>query len=254
MKKIINILILCISLFSFSQNENEQLFEKAVQFYNDGKYQEAINIYQKIVNNGYHSSSVYYNIGNAYYKLNEVAPSIYYYEKALLLSPADNDIKNNLQYAQNMTIDALETIPKSAISKLADSTLGFFSSKAWSIIAVILMTLFTAFFLIYYFASSRRQKKLFFVTSIICLLFSVISVSAAYHQYVSDKKDNPAIIFTEETVIKSEPNNRSNDVFTLHEGAKVNVLETLGDWNKIRIPDGKTGWIPKNDLKLIKDF
>ncbi|MCQ0110869.1 tetratricopeptide repeat protein [Zhouia amylolytica] len=254
MKKTLSILILCLSLFSFSQSGNEKLFDTAVQLYNQGKFQESINTYMEIIDDGFHSSSVYFNIGNAYYKLNEVAPSIYYYEKALLLSPKDENIQNNLQFAKNMTIDSIETIPKSAINNLIERTIGVFTSKSWSIFAIFLMASFTISFLIYYFSSYKGKKKLYFIVSIISLILAVTSISAAYHQHLNAKKSNPAIIFAEETIIKSEPNNRSNDIFTLHEGTKVNVIEGLGDWNKIRIADGKTGWIPKNDLRLIKDF
>src|SRR5690606_40201598 len=94
-----------------AQQANMGFFEKGNSLYNQGEYQAAIEEYLKISENGEHSSELYYNLGNAYYKLNQIAPSIYYYEKALLLNPDDQDILNNLQYAQNMTVDAIDVMP-----------------------------------------------------------------------------------------------------------------------------------------------
>lgn len=254
MKKFIYFLAIAFTSLVFSQQKNEQLFSKAADLYNEGKYQEAVENYLEITKSGVHSASLYYNLGNSYYKLNKVAPSIYYYEKALLLDPDDHDIKNNLQYAQNMTVDAIQTLPKSVGVKISENTFGLFHYETWSILAVIMVFLFTFFFLTYYFSSYRRIKKLLFSFSIIAVIIGAFCLFSAYHQHQKDRKDNPAIVFIDETAIKSEPNNRSDDIFTLHEGTKVNVLETLGDWDRIKLTDGKTGWIPKEDIRLLKDF
>ena len=114
MKKLLSVVIFLFGLVAFGQNET--LFNQATEAYNEGAYQKAVDNYLEILDNGQHSAELYYNLGNSYYKLNQIAPSIYYYEKALLLRPNDEEIKNNLAYANNMTLDAIETLPETGLS------------------------------------------------------------------------------------------------------------------------------------------
>ncbi|MCM5662085.1 tetratricopeptide repeat protein [Galbibacter mesophilus] len=234
--------------------QNEALFEKGNSFYNNGKYQEAIESYLQIAENGEHSAALYYNLGNSYYKLNQIAPSIYYYEKALLLDPDDQDVLNNLQFAKNMTIDAIDVMPQTGIDKLFENFIGRLSYNSWAILAIVGMILFVILFLLYYFAAFSTKKRIYFGLSVLLLIISVASFGFAYQQYDLEQGKRPAIIFSKETSIMSEPNMGSNEVFKLHEGTKVNVLEVLGEWNKIKLADGKIGWLPSSELKEIKDF
>lgn len=237
-----------------AQQGNMDLFEKANSLYNKGEYQAAIEDYLMISERGEHSAELYYNLGNAYYKLNQIAPSIYYYEKALLLNPDDQDILNNLQYAENMTIDAIDVMPKTGIDRLVSNVVGVFSHTTWAIGSIVFMVLFVVIFLLYYFSSYHRQKRLYFVLSFFFLLVGVLAVLGAYKQYTLQNSKTLAIIFAKETSVTSEPNMGSEEIFQLHEGAKVNVLDTMGEWKKIRLADGKIGWLPEGELKEIKDF
>lgn len=234
--------------------QNTALFEEANASYNEGKYEEAIAGYLKILERGEHSAALYYNLGNACYKLNRIAPSIYYYEKARLLDPNDADIKNNLLFAQQMTIDAIETVPKPLFSKLAGSSIGRLSYNSWALVAVAAMFLFVAGFLLYYFSARHYIKRSFFALSAIFLLLCTLSFGFAYYQYQQGKNQRPAIIFEKEISVRTEPNTRSEVVFLLHEGTRVNVEEEMEGWKKIRLSDGKTGWLPEETLKEVKDF
>lgn len=252
MKKIITTFSLLICFWATAQNA--ALFNRATTAYNEGNYEQAAESYLKILENEQHSPELYFNLGNCYYKLNHIAPSIYYYEKALLLKPNDPEIKNNLAYAQNMTLDAIEPLPKTVFSKLYNTTVKALSFDQWAYLAVAFMFLFVISYIAFYFFRFSSRKRIAFVTSIISILFMVVGLIFAYMGYRDFKKDNPAIIFSEETMVKSEPNKRSQAIFTLHEGAKVNVVDILNDWKKIEIADGKTGWISSEDLKMLKDF
>ena len=138
-----NLVFLLLLLLSFTANaQNEALFNRATTYYNEGEYEKAAENYFKILENGEHSAAVYYNIGNCYYKLNQIAPSIYYYEKALLLKPNDREIKNNLAYAQNMTLDAIEPLPATSLSKLYKNITGLLSFDQWSYVGVFFVFLF----------------------------------------------------------------------------------------------------------------
>ena len=252
MVRVLTILAFLICTLGFSQNE--QLFDDATAFYNQGEYTKAADNYLKILGNGEHSAELYFNLGNTYYKLNKIAPSIYYYEKALLLKPNDQDIRNNLAYAQNMTLDAIEPLPQTTISRIYNSLTTYLSFDQWDYVAVGFMMLFVCCYIAFYYFMFSTQKRIAFISSLIFLLLTLVSVVLAYLQFSKFESEQPAIIFSEEVGIKSEPNNRSQAIFTLHAGTKVNVLEQLNDWKKIEIADGTTGWIPSEDIKVLKDF
>ncbi len=234
--------------------QNESLFNTATEYYNNGEYTKALEQYQQILDNGQHSAGLYFNMGNCHYKLNAIGPSIYYYEKALLLKPNDNEILNNLSYAQNMRLDAIEEIPKPDLARLYDKLVNLFSYDGWAYTAVVLIILFVLGYLCYFFLRIANQKRIAFISSMFFLIAGAISLLMAYLQYQEFKNDNPAIIYTQEVKISSEPNNQSEIVFTLHEGTKINVLDKLENWSKIRIADGQTGWLKTNNFRLLKDF
>jgi len=252
MKKLMTFLLLLIC-FSVS-GQNEALFSEASKAYNGGNYENAIQNYLEILENGQHSAEVYFNLGNSYYKLNQIAPSIYYYEKALLLRPNDSEIKNNLAYAQNMTLDAIDEMPETGLSKIKKNLTGFLSFDQWAKTAVIFMILFVLLYIAFYYFRYSTRKRIAFIASLVSLFIAIVSVIFAFVQFSDFTSDRPAIVFSEEIAIRSEPNDRSQEVFTLHEGTKVNVLDELNEFQKIKIADGKTGWVPKESIRVLKDF
>lgn len=231
--------------------QNQSLFDQGNKLYNQGKYAEAIEKYKAILDTKNHSEALYFNLANAHYKLNNIAPSIYYYEKALQLAPNDPEVKNNLAFAKNMTIDAIDTVPDAGFSKLIKNITGIMSFDNWAKVAVGSVVLFVLLFLVYYFTYSTFKKRLAFVTSNLFLFVAVISVIIAFHKYNLYKNDNEAIVFAQESTVKNEPNIRSNEVFRLHEGTKVKILDTINNWKKIKLADGKTGWIENEDIKEL---
>ena len=252
MQKWITILLICVSSFGIAQNN--ALFNKANTAYNEGKYQDAITDYEKILENGKHAVEIYFNLGNAYYKLNQAAPSIYYYEKALLLQPEDKEIRENLAFAKNMTLDSFKQLPENELSSFYQKTVAAFSFDQWAWIAVIFVIILVLAYLGYYFTKYTRQKRISFIISAFAAVLAVVSIIMAYLNLNDFNKENPAIIFADETIVKAEPNNQGSETFRLHQGAKVNVLEAFEDWQKIMIPNGNTGWVPAKDLRVLKDF
>lgn len=252
MKKIFYFLLLLLmaSLPVTAQN-GEKLFEEATQLYADGKFEQAIKKYEQIIENDQVSTAVYYNLANAHYKLNHIAPSIYNYEKALQLSPNDEDVKNNLAFAQNMTLDAIEEAPQTGISKSFKNVISFFDYNSWAWLSIVFSVLFAASALLYYFATSTVKKRLFFVTGLLSIIFLIVSVSFAYLQFGWQQSKEFAIIFTEEIAVKAEPNTKAEEVFTLHEGTKVKVLDNFNNYTKIELADKKQGWMPEKALKKL---
>lgn len=239
-------------LLSFSvYAQNDAIFEKANSLYNKGKFAEAIDAYNVILDTKQHSADLYFNLANAHYKLNHIAPSIYFYEKALQLAPNDADIENNLAFAKNMTIDAINVVPEAGLSKIINNTANSYTFDAWAKAAVVFVFCFVILFLIYYFAYTSLKKRLAFIGSFVFLAFMCVALLFAFHKYNLDKNDIPAIIFVKESIVKNAPNNGSEEVFKLHEGTKVQVLDTVNNWKKIKLQDGKTGWVSSEDIKVL---
>jgi tetratricopeptide (TPR) repeat protein len=246
--------LLVLLFVSGSNAQHEPLFNNGTEAYNQGDYNKAIASYLGILEQGQHSAELYYNLGNSYYKLNQIAPSIYYYEKALLLKPNDPEIKNNLAYAQNMTLDAIETMPETGVSKIYGSVVGVLSFDQWGYTAVVFMMLFVFLYIAFYYLNYATKKRIAFIAALLFLLMSISATILAFLAFRDFKADQPAIVFSDEVIIKSEPNNRSQEVFRLHEGTKLNVIEEFNDWKKIRIADGQIGWLSSENIKLLKDF
>ncbi|MGB7842401.1 MAG: tetratricopeptide repeat protein [Salinimicrobium sp.] len=249
MKKLIFLLFVCVGLSAFAQNN--KLFEEANAAYANEDYREAISLYEQILKNGETSADLHYNLGNAHYKLSHIAPSIYHYEKALQMDPGDEDVKNNLEFARNMAVDAIDEGPKEGFSDLFSRGTGLFTASGWGWIAIFGMLLFVVFFLAYYFSRRTLIKRIFFICGMFFLLFALSSAGIGAMKLWLDQESSFAIVFSEEADVKSEPNLGSTDVFQLHEGTKVKVTEDFQDWFEIELPNGNQGWMLKNELKRL---
>ena len=234
-----------------SLSQNNELFDQGKQQYKAEKYQEALNNWLKIEAEGEHSAALYYNIANAHYRLNSIGPSIYYYEKALELTPGDREILNNLTFAQNATVDAIEPLPQTIFAKWDATLSSWLTFDGWAWVAVSCALSFTLLFLLYYFSIYTLRKRLLFVGSILSLLVLMISLTMSFRTHSRQLTDQPAIIFAESTDIKTDPSKKSETAFILHEGTKVQIVAKDADWFRIVIADGKDGWIPSTDLKEL---
>jgi tetratricopeptide (TPR) repeat protein len=252
MRKVI-FLLLMIANTMVAQTA-DSLFVRANNLYKEGKIEQAIETYKKIESQNLISSELYYNLGNCYYKLNKVGPSIYNYEKALQLDPLNEDVKNNLIFAKRLAVDTIEELPASFLQKFNKNYLQKLSYNQWAILVVFLSFLGSILFLLFYFSDAPSRKRLYFGTSIFSFLFLITSILITYNQFATSKNTIEAIIFSEKTEVKNAPTFNSEDVFTLHEGTKVFVLDGVDNWKKIKLADGKIGWIIADELKLLSDF
>lgn len=228
-------------------------FEQGNQYYQKENYQAAISSFENIINSRKQSAEVYFNLGNCYYKLHKVAPAIYNYEKALLLSPNDNEIKTNLDFARKMAIDDIKVIPKVGFNKLIADFTSKYYYDTWAWIAVVFAFLFLAFFAGYYFSEKTVLKRVFFFGMFVWLLILFLSISSGFYEKNRINNEKPAIVFAETATVKSEPKASSNDAFVLHEGTKVYILESIANWKKIELTDETTGWIEQSAIKEIKN-
>jgi tetratricopeptide (TPR) repeat protein len=241
-----------VSTFSLkAQAPVSPLFEEGNTAYNNGDFFKAVTLYEQTLLTGKHSASLYFNLGNAYYRLNKVAESIYNYEKARQLDPENEDFKVNSAFAQNMTIDAIEPLPESQLSQVQNSLYALASASIWSKIVVLFVWLFAIFFSIYLLNKTIKLKRLFFVLSLFSLVLFLSSFTIKFFANAEQENKKYAIIFSNEINIWSEPNLRAEIQFTLHEGTKVELLDSLDEWEKIRIANGSEGWIKNASLKSL---
>ena len=248
------IIILCSFFFCgiiFSQTENEAGFKSGIELYNKGDYNEAINLFVKIINNGEHSDELYFNLGNSYYKLNDIPNSIYYFEKALKLNPNDNDILNNLTYSQNMLIDKIDMLPSNQLSNILITISNLFSINQWLSIGIISFYIFLILFILYYFKRDSNSKKTYFTFSSIVFCISIIFILTGITKFENQQSNVEAIIFDKKIDFRTEPNYRSEIQFNLHEGTKVKLKEELDDWVLVELSNGASGWLELNSIKKI---
>ena len=254
MKKIIfaiNIIWIVSPSILSAQINVENIFSQANELYNKGSYIEAINNYKEIIKNDFHSAELYYNLGNAYYRLDSIASSVYYYEKALQLNPNDREIIDNLELINKTLVDEIDPITIPLIESILNRVSNIFYFETWGYISIFFSFLIVALFLSYYFANSSRVKRLTFVLlciSSIFMLASLINGNKGYNNYINNEY---AVIYSYETDLKTEPNYRSETLFMLHEGTKIQVLENYNNWIKIRLVNGQVGYIQLIDVKIL---
>jgi hypothetical protein len=169
-----------------------------------------------------------------------------------VLNPNDKEIKNNLKFAQKLQIDEIKEVPKVGFAKLLRDFTGQYPYDTWAWISVSFALLFLLFFVGYYFSGTTFSKRIFFIGMFAVVFLILISVTAAIFEKAQYQNERPAIVFAEVVAVKSEPKSSSSDVFVLHEGTKVFVLETLDTWDKIQLTDGTEGWIEKSAIKEVK--
>ncbi|MDC9723664.1 MAG: tetratricopeptide repeat protein [Urechidicola sp.] len=250
MKKIVLIAFILFTSIGFSQTA-AALFSNANELYQQEKYEAAIEQYELIEELQLQSDELFFNLGNAYYKLNKVAPAIYYFEKSLKLNPSNADTKTNLEFANRMTIDAIEELPKTIFQDFSEAIIYKLQYETWAKMAVAFSFSGAIIFLLYHFSYSSRKKLLYFNVSILGGFLFVVSLAFAFKAYDYQVNRTEAIIFKQTTEIKNAPTLNSGTVFKLHEGTKVEILDEIDDWKKIKLADGKIGWLIADYMKEI---
>ncbi|MDH6533381.1 tetratricopeptide repeat protein [Parabacteroides sp. 52] len=249
MKKIL--LLLLIQYLAIPLYAQEARLKEAETSYSQGEYAQAIEQYESLLKEYGESSQVYYNLGNAYYKTGQVAPAILNYERALLLDPGDKDIRFNLQMAKEKTIDRIEPIGEFFLMKWFHSIQNMGAADSWARMGIVSFILFIGCLLLFFFSRWLRLKKTGFYLGGFFLLIVIVSNVFAHNQKRELKNRTEGIVFSQTVTVKSSPDASGTDLFILHEGTKVSVKSTLGEWNEIELEDGNIGWMPKKDIEII---
>jgi len=219
--------------------------------YVQGNYQKAIELYSTLLKEG-QSADIYYNLGNAYYRTEEITQAILAYERALLLSPGDADIRFNLQLARTKTIDKMVPQSEFFVVTWYRSLVNQMSVDGWAYTSLVLLALTIILALLYLFSSPVWLRKVGFFGGLLTLLFFVLANLFAWQQKQTLMHRDGAIVTGSAVSVKSTPAASGTDLFILHEGTKVIVTDdTMSDWREIRMPDGKVGWVETTQIEII---
>jgi tetratricopeptide (TPR) repeat protein len=232
--------------------QTENLFSKGNEYYIKNDFEKAVEAYENLIKSGYEGASLYYNLGNAYYRQGKLGYAILNYERALKLSPGDEDIQHNLALANANTIDKIDDLPKFFIFQWWEGLLALFPISGWTITAYILYFLVLASVGLYSFSKNQFRYKYILIsglTSFSLLLIVVVLLIVKVNREINIKN---GIIIEQLVNVKLSPGYQSDDAFIVHEGLKVKLEDEVNDWVKIKVQNDKIGWIPESSVKMIQ--
>ncbi|HBE39730.1 MAG TPA: hypothetical protein DDW27_00710 [Bacteroidales bacterium] len=243
--------LLAAALPAVSQDSAEERFAKGAELFSAGDYSNALEEWIGLYNIGFRSAELEYNIGNACFKLNNVPGAILFYERAYLKKPSDEDINYNLQIARTLVVDRLEEIPELFFIRWYNYLSLLLPANNWAGISLASFILCLVFLSLYLYTSKYKLKVSGFWLAIIALVISFSSIAFSFRNKNLVHESNKAIILDPVVNGKSSPDASGTDLFVIHEGLKVTVVDGVGDWREIRLPDGNKGWVPENSLEVI---
>jgi tetratricopeptide (TPR) repeat protein len=246
----IALLVVVITNMSFA-SEADDLLKKGNELYQGKQYTEAADTYRKVIHLGYEGTSLYYNLANSYYRAGKIGLSILYYEKALKLSPGDDEIIHNLNIANAKTVDKIDTLPKFFIFQWWEGFLALFSLTGWMHTTYIFYLLLLGSIGLYFFAKGPSMQRYSFFSGLAFILLLIIAVIPLIINLNRTLSVKSGVIIENSATVKLAPDQTSNDAFIVHEGLKVRELDQVENWVKIRLLDGKEGWVQQNDIGAI---
>ena len=220
--------------------------------YIQGDYLTALDIYEEVMNNEGVSATLCMNIGNSYFKLDEIAQAILWYERAYLLDPSDDDVKFNLELARTRTVDKVTPKNQLFIVVWFRNLVSLLDVNTWAVLTLLFFFISAIFAGIFLLGRKISMKKISFAFSIFFFVFSILSFIFASTQRSSIVNRNTAIILSPSVTVKSTPSDSGTDLFIIHEGRKVDILDsTMKEWVEIRLEDGNTGWVHRKVMEII---
>jgi tetratricopeptide (TPR) repeat protein len=250
MKWPISIVIVVVLSFA-AHGQKKELLAKAESAYDHKQYKEAIAAYEQLLAEGYKSWILHYNLGNAYYRNDQLGKAIWHFELARKLNPDDEDVRINLGIVSAKTIDKIDSRENFFISAVKTNILSTFTTRTWAWLSIAFAFAASALFLLFSFSSTPTFKRLFFGSAVACTFLLLGSYLLGYSA-LSSKYDNKfAVILSREVKVMNEPTPVASAKFTLHEGTRIRVVEGNGDWLLIKLENGNEGWAHAADLGII---
>ena len=249
---ILLLLALPLSQARAAESYPDSLWNAGVAAYTEGDFASALQDWEDVRATGLMSKELYYNLGNAYFKTGEMAQSILWYERALKLDPSDADIRHNLEYARSLTQDRIEEVPEIFFEQWGHAMCYLLPSNTWAVLCLVFLAAAIAMALLFLLGSTAGRRRVGFFVGIACLLFAFLGWDFAQWQRQEALAQDRAIVMRPVSSVKSSPSAESaKDLFILHEGTRVKILDNVGSYSNIELGDGRQGWIPSGDIEVI---
>ncbi len=230
----------------------DSLWNAGVNAYSSGQWNEAEKAWSSLLDLGIENAPLYYNLGNAWYKENDMAHAILCYERALKIDPSYSDAAYNLEFARAGIQDKIVEVPAFFLTRWVESLGHLVSSNAWVAIAFIFLVLCAGMVLMFLLARSSAASKAGFITAIVSLVLSVSAFALAGVQKADYNRADSAVVMSPVCSVKSAPSGtNAKDLFVLHEGTKVEIVDRVGEWINIELSDGRQGWMLSSDIEII---
>lgn len=255
LRKVVTVVTLLLSLgasMNIQAKDLDSLWTAGVRAYTDGKFSDASAAWTSIEESGQKSAKLYYNLGNAWFKQGNYPKAILNYERALRLDPSYSDARYNLEFTSNFVQDKIEPVPEFILKSVARKVCYVMGSNAWAVIFLVLLAAALVMGLLFLLGSSVGKRRAGFYCGIVLLLLSAGALSFSIWQKSDSVKTDTAIVMSPVSSVKSSPSSGSSkDLFVIHEGTKVTILDEVGSWKNIALADGRQGWITSNELEVI---
>ena len=253
MKRRIPVILFLLSLLLSSAvaQTPETRFSEANDLYSSGDFSGAAALYRKLYEEGYMSDNLLYNTGNAFFKTGDIASAILFYERARLVSPADEDINYNLQIARSRVSDKFDEIPPLFFVRWFDFVSLLTTTNRWALIAITLFILSLSAGIIFLTRARARGRLLTFWLFVAALILSAVTVSLSIRNNTLVNHDSRAIVTCSILTGKSAPGDGGSELFVIHSGTTVIIEESIGDYSEIRLPDGNKGWVKGDCIEKI---
>lgn len=231
--------------------EPQTLAQQGDELYRHGEYDSALTLYNEALAAGYTSAELHYNVGNTYYRLEQLGPAILHYERALRLKPSMKEAKENLALANSKTQDRIVELPRLFLVNWYYALCTHITPKTWRVIWLVLFALLAAAVATFMLSRELPLRKATFslaiAAGVLLLLATVLLVSSTRHYNAHAE----AIVMEEAIAVRNSPEQQSLEKLILHEGTKVAVTESLAGWEKITLADGTTGWCESHNIERI---
>jgi tetratricopeptide (TPR) repeat protein len=250
MNRIWTMLFLVLPIFLFG-NDYEEKISLANDFYKNKQYESAIEIYEGLINSGVNSSSIFYNLGNSYFRIGKLGLSVLNLERAKKLNPNDEDVIHNLEFVSSRITDKIEPIPKFFLFGWWESIITVVSANTLIISGYFIYLSIVILILLFVFNKSVKIKRKIFFTIIPISVILALVVIIIFGKVNYESVNEFGVIIESRISVKNSPDEKETDLFILHEGLKVKIEDNVDNWIQVRLADGKVGWVLKSQIAKI---
>lgn len=233
------------------QAAEEPRFQEGNEAYQASNFEKSIELFESLINDGYRSTELFYNLGNAYYRTEKLGKAILNYERALVADPHNEDARYNLNLARSNIKDPLTELPPFFLARWWSALRQLLSANGWAVVTLCLLWIGIAGLIVWLLARARNYKKQGFITGVVLLTLCIIPFALALDKAGMEEHSGRAILLTDEIALRSAPDGESAALLPLYEGTKLELLDVLGEWTKVRLINGEQGWLPTETFEEI---